>query len=24
MRDNIQGYVFYPDRQTRHFALSKK
>jgi peptide/nickel transport system substrate-binding protein len=24
MRDNVQGYVFYPDRQTRHFAMSKK
>lgn len=24
MRDNIEGYVFYPDRMTRHFALYKK
>lgn len=24
MRDNIQGYAFYPDRMTRHYDLSKK
>jgi peptide/nickel transport system substrate-binding protein len=24
MGDNVEGYVFYPDRMTRHFALSKK
>jgi peptide/nickel transport system substrate-binding protein len=24
MRDNVEGYVFYPDRLTRHFALFKK
>jgi len=24
MRDNVEGYVFYPDRFTRHFALYKR
>lgn len=24
MRENVEGYIFYPDRLTRHFALYKR